>query len=269
MPNSNKYNKESLIKLNPLYHYEHQVMDSDVEMVNTWVEFIESTRSDQTPQIGDRLLFTSKHGNFSPKALIEKCDEDHLHIITSAFIPFVYKIQKENLLGLSTGGGGFESVPLNLKYVGKVQGDFKDWGHCGSCGYGTIHFRAEVSQWEYAEPNPLYNGFSTKDWRKLYISKPGTNFSTDYLYLGDGIAFRNENKFQEFLAKFKATTFQGHWTNQMVVWCYRHRENVVSKEKWDQIQAVPVMYNNESVKDIYDDENHILNSYIIRKEYIG
>lgn len=61
--------------------------------------------------------------------------------------------------------------PKALKYVCKEEKLFKDWGSCGARGNGTVSFKAEVSIWEYIEPDPLYDDYTTKDWRKYTYLK--------------------------------------------------------------------------------------------------
>lgn len=52
----NKYGIETLKRLNVSYDYEHWLTQDDVDMANRYVELIERTRSEMTPQVGDRLV---------------------------------------------------------------------------------------------------------------------------------------------------------------------------------------------------------------------
>ena len=52
----NKYSVETLRELNVSYDHEHGLTQKDVDMANSYVELIEQTRSEITPQIGDRLF---------------------------------------------------------------------------------------------------------------------------------------------------------------------------------------------------------------------
>ena len=47
----NKYTVETLKPLNILYDHEHWLTQQDVDMANGYVELIERTRSEKTPQI--------------------------------------------------------------------------------------------------------------------------------------------------------------------------------------------------------------------------
>ena len=52
----NKYTVETLKPLNILYDHEHWLTQQDVDMANGYVELIERTRSEKTPQIGETHL---------------------------------------------------------------------------------------------------------------------------------------------------------------------------------------------------------------------
>lgn len=54
----NKYTVETLKALNVSYDYDHRLTQEDTDMVNAYVELIEGTRSETTPQVGDRLIYT-------------------------------------------------------------------------------------------------------------------------------------------------------------------------------------------------------------------
>lgn len=55
----NKYSVETLRELNVSYDHEHGLTQKDVDMANSYVELIEQTRSEITPQIGDRLIYVT------------------------------------------------------------------------------------------------------------------------------------------------------------------------------------------------------------------
>ena len=71
----NKYTVETLKPLNTLYDHEHWLTQQDVDMANSYVELIERTRSEKTPQIGDRLIYVDRYGKHYGNALIEKRED--------------------------------------------------------------------------------------------------------------------------------------------------------------------------------------------------
>lgn len=62
---TNKYSKETFIRLNYWYDRIHELVQEDIDKVNTMVEHIEKTRSDRYPRTGDNLVFVSGYGERS------------------------------------------------------------------------------------------------------------------------------------------------------------------------------------------------------------
>lgn len=52
-----KYSIETLRELNVSYDREHWLTQDDVDMANNYVQLIERTRSEITPQVGDRVVY--------------------------------------------------------------------------------------------------------------------------------------------------------------------------------------------------------------------
>ena len=58
------------------YDHEHWLTQEGCGiMANRYVELIEQTRSEITPQTGDRLIYLSRHGDYYGNALIDSMDE--------------------------------------------------------------------------------------------------------------------------------------------------------------------------------------------------
>lgn len=203
-----RYTLETLLPLNETYDREHRLSQEDVETVNSLVEQIENTRSVHTPQIGDRVIYVSRHGDYSDHALIETRNESDFSICVHPYVPFTG--YTADGVWCNVSGGPFTVMKFgDAQYVGQTNGAFKIWGHCGPCGNGAVMFEARVGLWEYREANPLYGEFTTETWRKMYIRKVAEP-QDGYLYRGDGIGFRREEDFQRFLNDFEATVFPGH-----------------------------------------------------------
>ena len=66
-----KYSIETLRERNVSYDHQHWLTQKDVDMANSYVELIERTRSEITPQIGDRLVYVTEHGDYYGNALID------------------------------------------------------------------------------------------------------------------------------------------------------------------------------------------------------
>ena len=80
MSKAKRYTLETLLPLNVSYDGDHGLTQEDVDMVNSLVEVIESTRSKHTPKIGDRVVYTQKGGEYHPHGLIEKKHEDKFYV---------------------------------------------------------------------------------------------------------------------------------------------------------------------------------------------
>lgn len=169
----NKYSVETLRELNVSYDHEHGLTQKDVDMANSYVELIEQTRSEITPQIGDRLIYVTEDGDYYGNALIENLhhtNKGHLSICEQPSIPFVWN--DNGNIRLSVSGGAFHAVnPKELKFLKWTDGSFKDWGHCRACANGAVAFYAKVPMWFYSEPNPKYGNFTTETYRKFYFNK--------------------------------------------------------------------------------------------------
>ena len=127
----NKYGIETLKRLNVSYDHQHSLTQEDVDMVNSYVELIERTRSEIIPQIGDRLVYVTEHGDYYGNALIDDkyVKEGYLSVCEQPYVPFVW--EENGNIRLSVSGGSFHSVnPKELKFMKWTEGAFKDWGHC-------------------------------------------------------------------------------------------------------------------------------------------
>lgn len=214
------YNLESLVEVNPSYHHEHRVLMSDVEKANRIAQVIELTRRDDTPQAGDIVRYTTKHGDYYPKAHIEGLNEDgKLVVCEQPYIPFV--TVENGVVRTDTSGGSWSALPAKLERVGTAQKAFKAWGHCGPCGNGAFTVLAQVNVWRYTDGNPE---FSTENHdmfyatrlerpdRYGYIYRVSQDYSTPYK------AFRTEAEYLRWLETIQGVERQAAWPNSRIVW---------------------------------------------------
>lgn len=265
----NKYTVETLKALNVSYDHDHRLTQEDTDMVNAYVELIEGTRSETTPQVGDRLIYTDRHGSHYGNALIEKAQETGcVYICEEPYIPFLW--EEDGNIRLNVSGGAFHSVnPQEMKFVRWTEGAFKDWGHCGACANGAVAFTARVPLWSYSEPEPLYGKFTTETYRRFYLHRK-TDGDTGNLYQGDGIAFRDETEFRQFLKDYEGTVFKGNWENQIVVWCFRREYVFLPSAEWARIDVPAeerrLNFHPEQVKIVKDMEKHTTYFYRIQSQ---
>ena len=238
-------------------------------MANKLVRHIERTRNPLVPQVGDRVRYTTRHGDFHGNALIEAVREDGTRsICLCPYVPFVWATAGG--IGCSVSGGPFTAVmPQELKPSGAMPGDFCAWGHCGACGNGVVRFCAEVPLWEFREGDPLYGDFSTEKWRKISLYKDTENLHGN-LYRGDCISFRTEEEFRRFLSDCEGTVFAAPNPKSVIVWGYRDEQVALPRTEWKALD-VPVterrIYNTlQPVKLVKDHGRHTAVCYFVRPE---
>ncbi|PDZ95434.1 hypothetical protein CON36_28190 [Bacillus cereus] len=162
----NKYTFGSLKEIygNATYDYNHGINQFDVDKANALVKVIENSRNDKSPQVGDIVEFTDKHGEYYANAHIERLQEDGLYICERIFSCFVSTNERTESIHTSAGGGEWTVIPINLTYLGKKEKRFVTIGHNEN---GAFAILAEVNVWEYKE-NDLTN--TTKAHDKFHVS---------------------------------------------------------------------------------------------------
>ena len=268
MSKAKKYTIETLLALNVSYDGDHGLTQEDVDMVNSLVEVIESTRSMHTPKIGDRVVYTQKGGEYHPHGLIEKKHDDIFYVCLDPFIPFVW--ESDTNIKVDVSGGPFYHADADkFKFVGWTEADFKEWGHCGATANGTVRFKAKVPLWAYSEPNPLYGDFTTKDWTKITLRKRVDPDACN-LYDSMQIAFRDEDELQEYVRDHNGTIFTCSDPTLFVLWCYKRQFEFLPLDEWNKVDAEAVerrlSYQPEQVKIVKDSEKHISTFYRIKPE---
>lgn len=127
MSKAKRYTLETLLPLNVSYDSDHGLTQEDVDMLNSLVEVIESTRSKHTPKIGDRVVYIQKGGEYHPYGLIEKKHEDKFYVCLDPFIPFVW--ESDTAIKVDVSGGPFYHADADkFKFIGWTEADFKEWG---------------------------------------------------------------------------------------------------------------------------------------------
>lgn len=125
---------ETLQPLNAAYDAEHCLTQADVDRVNALVMHIGNTRSAQVPKAGDRILYTSRAGDYSEDARIDRVNDDGtlaVHVVS--FIPFVAPTD-DGVWCVAGGGPLVDIAPSETRYAGTACVEFRIWGHDGPCG---------------------------------------------------------------------------------------------------------------------------------------
>lgn len=260
----------TLQPLNAAYDAEHHLTQADVDRVNALVMHIGNTRSAQVPKAGDRILYTSRAGDYSEDARIDRVNDDGtlaVHVVS--FIPFVAPTD-DGVWCVAGGGPLVDIAPSETRYAGTARVEFRIWGHDGPCGNGAVRFEAGVSVWEYKEANPLYGNFTTKHWRKLDLYRFPERTDGD-LYRGVCISFDSDEELEQFVADYEGKLFRAPVPNRIILWCYRDELKAVLQAEWDALDA-PVsqrrIYNApQPVKLVKDHERHTTVCYFVRPEF--
>lgn len=261
---------ENFYKINGLYHIEHGITENDIKMAENYINYIEKTRSDKIPKVGDIVKYTTEYGDYYGRALISaNSGANEIEICEQPYVPFICDTNN-NDMKLSVSGGAFTHTNKNnLKYLGKEKRQFCDWGSCGACANGAVDFEAEVSVWEYKELNK-FGEYTTKDYDKMYISKSEKPNDLGYIIYGRGIAFKSEKDYQAFLKTYRAKEFE-NGTNT-VIFYYKEEDYLISEEEWQKLEGCQIdtrLLNASiiTVKVKYDDENKKIKVYRYKNSF--
>lgn len=222
--------------LNGSYHMEHQLTESDVQMVNETIRVIENSRSKEVPQDGDIVQFTNKHGDYYAKAHIQDTINDTLYVCERPMTPFVtvYGLNN-NKIHTSASGGAWSHIPAKLRYVGTAKKLFTAWGHSGACANGAVEFQAVVSVWEYTEGE---HEFTTKTHDKFYVTireKKGQESEYKYLISRGALsetAFHTDEEYQAWLKTYHGVEKDGAWGSTKIVWAFKAKEECIPLEQY-------------------------------------
>lgn len=265
-----KYTIDTLREINARFCGSHILMNCDVDKANMYVELIENTRSEKTPNVGDCVRYTNEYGDYYGTAHIEKADANEIYICERPYTPFVHEYKGR--ISCNTSGGAWTHLPTReLKYIGKIEKRFCDWGNCGGCADSAIDFIAEVSLWEYVDSkNPFVseNGykFTTKDFDKQYISfNPKDDLP--YVYFGEGCAWKSKTDLYAYLRTYRAEIFKGYWQNQFIVWTWKEKQHHVSPTEFDslKLEEDTFLMNGDIMrcKRKYDKITHTVHTYYV------
>lgn len=255
-----KYTMEELAKINRVFCGSHgPLIGSDLDMANSYVRLIESTRS-KKPKSGDIIRYTDKYGIYYPNAHIEKVEDDIVNICAEPYVPFIH--EEDDGISCSTSGGVWSNLPVeNLKYRGTGPKVFQDWGHCGVCANGTIQFEAKVSIWELDEHETPY---TTKTHNHIIIWK-NRNEDKAYLYVSGMRGWKNELELQAWLLTVHGEVFK-KCDDMIEVWYWKQKEVSVSPKEYEALNMEEdTLWCNglRKCKRLYDEKNTTVITYFV------
>lgn len=259
-----KYTIESLSKINTRFLSTHyKLIESDVDMVNNYVELIKLSRDTSMPVIGDIVRYTNEYGEYYENAHIDIIDDGMAYICEHAN-PYINH-SENGKISFMTSGGRWEYIPIDkCTYVGTEEKNFWHFGHCGGCADGGVDFMATVNVWEC---NMNQQPFSTKTHNKYYVSYSKEPNEYGYRFV-DGINHKAWKTREDFNAWLR--TYRGVITDKndcsLIVWAYKEREHHVSPATYDRIIGINdiAMVNGcRMCKRIYDDKHFTVRTYYV------
>ena len=265
------YTLKSLKALNPVFDSSHGLGQSDVNLVNHYVELIQSSRC-KTPCAGDIIDYTDEYGNFHKSRHIHEfiSETNQVLFYPCPFGPFVYSDKEKGLSFQSIPGSDIAVDFSNVSYVGKRKRTYKIFGRCFHPANSAIYFNALVNVWEYIVPDQQHPGYSTKTWRKHYFSyveKPHDGSAPHYYDFLNGIVFDTAKEFDLWKKTYRAVEFPGGSPNQTVLFLYREKSCLLSREGWDALDLpldtrwVNGRHSTIHIKVDYDDEDRTVTEY--------
>ena len=264
------YTKESLVELNRTFcdfHPNVEIGESEVARANKLCTLIEATRSDAHPMPGDIVEFTTEYGDWYPNAHVHLVDGDKTLICEVSSVPDVIEHEGQPDIG-HVSGGPWEEIPSTLRKIGQRQKTFGYRVPTDFMNTDVIEFRANVNVWAYAEPNPLFGEYTTRQYDRfhIYFLNDPDIFGYRVLVIGGGgtnyTAFRNQREYIAWLATYKGVEFKV--ANGAVVFVYRKQEALITKKEWDAL-SLPIDTRRENdlidIKFDVNDEEKTVTEY--------
>ena len=147
----------ALRELNLSFISQHGDLEpGDMRMIRAYKKAVESAREavkgNPVPLPGDTVegvyygIHTFGHGVIDSHRGFAK----PLSICASPYVPFIGLCGNDgDEVSLSVSGGPFFSINSDdLEYLGEDEREFCDFGHCGPCAGGAVHFVAKVNRWK-------------------------------------------------------------------------------------------------------------------------
>lgn len=116
----------------------------------------------------------------------------------------------------------------------------------------------------------MHGSYSTERWARQYVYHHVDKFGNPvgdswYRYFGQDQAWKTDEDYAAWKRTYKAVVFKGATEDHEIVFYYREKLHVISKEEYQALQ-LPVDTRRMNgdiviVKVAYDDEDHIVNTY--------
>lgn len=275
--------EKEIREANKTYMSRYNLTKEDIKMVNKAIKNIRDYRKGKsTPSVGDRIRYITKEGDFYHNALIEKIDENGIHVCLDPYVPFVFC--NNNTITVNVSGGPFTIIENKerLQNGRPIKGQFKIWGSNGPGPEATLQFQTDVTLWTFSEPDALYDGMTTENHIKIYVREHKEPVGEGYLITAESYnisfqtAFKNRQEYETFLKDHEGKEFPNpHWKGEnYIVFCLRPKTKVMKITEWEKIKA-PEVYRtyvgmshikDKRIKFLKDKENNVMYTCIISND---
>ncbi|WP_347074514.1 DUF4121 family protein [Bacteroides stercoris] len=259
------YNISDLEDINRNYAY--PITPREVRKVNSLIGLIRKAREQDGPTEGDSVEFISRTGDYFGEAHIEKIIGKHSHICLSPEMPFCFMDRKK--AAFETEGSPWTQISTSLLVpAGSTMKELYTWGYGRRHHKGYIHFRTSVRKWKFREADPLYDGYTTRDWHKYHIMKHrDPERRNEYTYRSDDFTLYSRNGLDNLVEILHGKLYKGIFPNSLVLWGYRMELKEISRKEWNgmggQGKVLMDFLDYGPVRILADDKHHTVTIYRI------
>lgn len=220
----------------------HELLDSDVELVNACVAKTCEGLELKVPKVGDSVNYTSRDGTFYKAAHIDSIDKDVAVVCLVPFIPFVF-LNDGKLDFARCSGGPFIRVPLkNLTRTGTTLKKLQVFSeHTFTKAHSAIEFAGYATEWVYKEPNPLFGDFSTELYDRITFMR--VNGNEWQIRMTRNIDMPADDiPITKWLEELHGTVFGNFETDSLVTaFVYKVHNSLIPLSFWNRLE-LPVSY---------------------------
>lgn len=261
------YTIETLKLQNPVFVSEHELLEEDVELVNSCVASSYTGLDAKTPKVGDSVRYTEKDGTFHKKACIADISGETATVCLNPFIPFVSN-EGGKIEFFAFSGGPFIEVPLkDLVRNGTVTREMQVFSlHTFTKAHSALLFNGYVTEWTYKEPGLRYGEYTTEHYNRITIIRYGDGpvhiVQSDMAHVSY-LPPNGEISISEWIAEIKGVVFHDSEL-QTTIFGYKEIDKLIPERAWDMLD-LPISQRGVNgprpvpVKLKYDDERkHVI-----------
>lgn len=260
----NFYDLKSLVRLNRLEGYACSIKECDVEKVNRLVSRIREDREKVSlPTAGDVVTYTTRGGDYYPRAHIERGDDREINICLLPQTPFCHENEKRT--DYNTEGGPWITTDPGLLLPDGIRSkQFRMWGHTGRHKNGAVLFHTFVRAWKYTESEPLYGEYTTKEWTRYIIEcLPDIGPAGTFIYRNESFTLYSREELERLVGILHGRLFDGFRPGLLILWGYRMEWKELPAWEWNMLKADTHLFflGISPVRIRTDHDRHIVTIY--------